>query len=91
MWRQHLKEFGEALYITGAYFISTYFAVSALLPSFAIHCAAGAGALALLAYIFLIITNREEEDILFGICALSPITILGLGVIWWLMRLGGLW
>ena len=91
MWRQHLKEFGEALYITLAYFISVYFAVSALWPPLAIHFAYAAAALALLGYFYLAITHQAEEGSLLGLCALSPFTILLIGVLWWLMRLAGLW
>jgi hypothetical protein len=91
MWRQHLKEFGDVLYITLAYFISVYFAVSALWPPLAIHAAYAAAALALLGYFFLVIINQAEEGSLLGLCALSPFTILLIGVLWWLMRFVGLW
>lgn len=91
MWRQHLKEFGDVLYITLAYFISVYFAVSALWPSLAIHFAFAAAALALLGYLFLVIINQTEEGSLLGLCALSPFTILLIGVLWWLLRFAGLW
>ena len=48
-------------------------------------------ALALLGYFFLVIINQAEEGSLLGLCALSPFTILLLGVLWWVMRFLGLW
>ena len=89
--RHHLEDLAIALYLTGSYFGTVYFAVSALVPSLAIHVASLAVAVALGLYLLLIIAKADKPSLPFALLLMMPFVCLFLGVIWWAMRALGFW
>jgi len=84
---QYLKEVLLILLIAALYFLSVYFAASALAPELlALQLALIAVIGAMIGYRVL----RDQEGLPFGLLVLLPFVCVTLGVIWWIMRLVGL-
>jgi hypothetical protein len=73
------------------YFVSVFFAVSALQLSVALSCAWFAVLLAMLAYLLLDATQTEKAGLLFALLLVLPFNCLFAGMIWWAMRGLGWW
>lgn len=85
-----LKEFGLITLLAAFYFTSVYFAVAALFPALALQLGFIVAALAMLGYLVLVL-SRRDEGILMGLLITLPIICIAAGVAWWLLRLLGLW
>ncbi len=77
--------------IAAFYFGSVYFAVSALDPLLAAPIAWLAVLLAMLTYLFFDAVQKEEVGLPYGLLYLLPFICLAAGIIWWVMRLLGVW
>jgi len=73
------------------YFVSVFFAVSALAPAFAMSFAWFAVLLAMLVYLLLDAITVEKAGVLFAFLLVLPFSCLFAGMIWWVMRGLGLW
>ena len=73
------------------YFVSVFFAITALEPMLAIPFAWFAVLLAMIAYLLLDSIGIERAGILLGILIVLPFSCLFAGVVWWLMRWAGVW
>ncbi len=88
---RHLKEFALILIIALAWFAGVFFAVAALSPGLAYPVALLVTVGAMGAYIFLSITGSDREGLPVGLLLLFPFVCLVAGILWWILRLVGLW
>ena len=79
------RPFWYGLLIAILYFLSVSFAVAGLAPSLAVQ----AGLIA--AYMILVLIGQEEHGRPLGILLFAPAIFVTAGVLWWIMRLLGLW
>lgn len=81
-----------ALIIATFYFVSVYFALSALTPGLlAFQIALVAVLVAMLIFLFLDLTETAEGGLPLGVLLFFPIICIVAGMAWWLLRLLGLW
>lgn len=73
------------------YVAAVYFAVAALAPALAYPAGLLAAMVAVLVYILLVILRHEERGLPVALLFLMPIVCVAAGVLWWLLRLLGLW
>ena len=88
---QHLKLLALIVSIAGAYFISGYFAVAALLPEYALPAGLIVMTLAMIIYRILVATGMDEAGLPMGLLLFGPVICLTAGAIWWILRLLGWW
>lgn len=81
----------RALLIAGFYFISVFFAVTALEPTLAVPFAWFAVLLAMLVYLLVDTIGMEKAGLLLAMLIALPFSCLVAGLVWWLMRWTGLW
>ena len=72
------------------YFGSVYFAAAALVPAFALQVALASLIFGLSAYQYLIIMMGDKPSAPFGLLLSLPFMCIALGIVWWVMRLLGL-
>ena len=85
------RPFWYGLLIATLYFLSVSFAVAALVPSLAVQAGLIAAILAVIAYMILVLIGQEEHGRPLGILLFAPAIFVTAGVLWWIMRLLGLW
>jgi hypothetical protein len=86
-----LKEFSLRALLALFYFASVYFAIAALAPAFALQAGLIAAMIAMITYLLLVLTGRDDEGMPMGLLILLPVTCVAAGLAWWLLRLLGLW
>lgn len=86
-----LKDLGTIIFITVFYFCGVTFAVAALVPELAVQAGLIAAMLSMIAYIILVVIGRDEPGLPLGLLMLLPIICITAGIIWWMLRLLGLW
>jgi hypothetical protein len=80
------------LLVASAYFLSFYFAATALVPpASALSLASWVTCMALLALLRLRHMGMDEAGAPLGLLLMLPILCLFVGVIWWVVRWLGLW
>ena len=85
------KSFWYGLLIAISYFLSVSFAVAALIPSLAVQAGLIAAILAVAAYMVLVLVGQEEHGRPLGILLFAPAIFVTAGVVWWVLRLLGVW
>jgi hypothetical protein len=88
---RELKRLAAIVGLAAFWFGSTYFAVAALFPQFALQAGLIAAMLGLAGYLLLLGLDMADEGMPLGLLVTLPIVILTGGVIWWGLRLLGLW
>jgi len=83
---QELKRLGLAVFVAGFYFAGVYFAIAALLPEWAIHCAYLASMGAVAVYIILALAEKDEEGMPAGLLYTLPFICFAAGIVWWILR-----
>ena len=73
------------------YFISVYFAIYALDPASAAPVAWFAVLLAMLGWLFIDAVYGDEPNLPLALLYLLPIICVTAGIIWWGLRVAGLW
>ena len=86
-----LKEIGLLGFIAVFYFIGFAFAVEALVPGFGIQVGLLAAMAAIAVRLVLILTDRTEPSVWFVVFMGIPLSCMLAGVIWWVLRLLGIW
>ena len=82
------------IYVVGttiANFVTAYFAVAALFPVFALQAGLIAAMGAVIWYLFLFITENDRGGLPLGCMIIMPVIYAAAGLIWWILRLIGLW
>ena len=85
------KPFWYGLLIAILYFLSVYFAVAALAPSMAITLGLIVAFIADIIYLVLVLVGQEEYGKTLGILLFFPVVFVTAGILWWILRLLGLW
>lgn len=85
------KPFWYGLLIAILYFSTVSFGVAALTPSLAVQAGIIAAILAVAFYMGLVLVGQEEHGRPLGILLFFPAAFVTAGVLWWIMRLLGLW
>jgi FtsH-binding integral membrane protein len=86
-----LKDLGLLALLAAWYFAAAYFTTAALLPKLAIHAAFWGAGLALLVYLGLFFARRDRPGKALAVLIFLPLSCVLIGVIWWVMRLLGIW
>ena len=76
---------------TAANFVTAYFAVAAIFPAFALQSGLIAAMGAVIWYLLLFITENDEGGLPLGCLMIMPVLYTTAGILWWIMRLTGLW
>ena len=84
---KELKRIGIVILVAGFYFAGVYFAIAALLPEWAIHCAYLAAMGAMVIYAILALARQEDEGMPAGLLYTLPFICFVAGVVWWVLRL----
>lgn len=88
---RQLRDFGLVALLAVLWFGSVYFAVAALFPRLALAAAFLATAVALSLYIVLVVVQMDDQGLPVALLFSSPVICVTAGVIWWGLRLLGLW
>lgn len=86
-----MRRWVRILLTAGFYFSGVYFAVAALEPTLAWPAAWFAVLLAMLVYLFLDAMGRSETGKAAALFYALPFACVAAGLIWWLLRLLGVW
>ena len=85
------RPFWYGLLIAISYFLTVVFAVAALAPSLAVTLGLIAAFIADVIYLVLVLAGQEEHGKTLGVLLFFPVVFVTAGVLWWIMRLLGLW
>ena len=89
--KHEIRQLLSIVGLAGFWFGSTYFAVSALFPQLALQAAFIAAIVGLLGYLILLAADMADEGLPLGLLIMLPIVIIVGGIVWWVLRLLGLW
>lgn len=89
--QREFKYFVLITVLPTVYFVSIYFAVSALFPTYALGCGLLAAMFSLGVYLVLFATRRDEPGMPLALLILFPFICITAGALWWLLRWVGLW
>jgi len=89
--RQFLEDLTIIISLAAGYFVTVYFAVSALVPSLAYPAALVAVIIVLSIYRFLELTQSHRAGAPLGLLLFFPVICGMVGAIWWAMRWVGVW
>jgi hypothetical protein len=87
--KQPLKEISLLALLAVFYFASVYFAVAALAPPLALQVSFIAAVGAMIIYLLLVVTRRDEPGMPLALVILTPVICIAAGIAWWILRLLG--